>query len=163
MRAARHQPPAAGFILSGPLLYLVIAAIVAVALAAITMKISNYLDTVKEAGRVEVRLQWEQAGAARRAREAAQAAAAATTLENRNEKARIVYRTITERVDHYIDRPVYRNVCFDADGLRDANAALRGDAAPVPDPAQPHRPLPGPRPALRWDRSLRLAQTDRGG
>lgn len=36
------------------------------------------------------------------------------------------YATITRHVDRIVDRPVYRDVCLDADGLRDINAALAG-------------------------------------
>jgi len=38
------------------------------------------------------------------------------------------YATITHNVDRIVDRPVYRNACFDDDGLRNANAALAGKA-----------------------------------
>lgn len=58
----------------------------------------------------------------------AQANEAVASKEDRDEKARIVYRTITEMVDKIVDRPVYRNVCLDDDGLRLANAALGGVA-----------------------------------
>ena len=47
-------------------------------------------------------------------------------LEAERAKSKIVYKTVTRQVDKIIDRPVYRNVCLDADGLRDANAALSG-------------------------------------
>lgn len=48
----------------------------------------------------------------------------------------------TERVIRYVDkiveRPVYRNVCLDADGLRALRATIDGTAAgPEPGPAVP--------------------------
>lgn len=54
------------------------------------------------------------------------AADASTDLEKYRVKTEIVYRTITKQVDKIIDRPIYRDRCFDDDGLRLANAALAG-------------------------------------
>ncbi len=51
-------------------------------------------------------------------------------LEKGNGDAQIHYQTITRYVDRIIDRPVYRDLCFDVDGLRAANIALVGPAAP---------------------------------
>lgn len=79
----------------------------------------------------------EEKEAQRKADEAAQQIldnqwlAAAQQLEKARGEKRIVYRTITQSIDKYIDRPVYRNVCLDADGLRDANAALSGATLPA--------------------------------
>lgn len=87
----------------------------------------DFKEELIEHGRVEVRGQWANASEVRRTREKAQANTASQNLEKGNAKDRIRYRTITKTVDRYIDRPVYRNVCFDADGLRDANAALGRD------------------------------------
>lgn len=42
-------------------------------------------------------------------------------------------------VRQLVDRPVYRNVCIDGDGLRELNAAIRGQ-----DPGQPAPAVPGP-------------------
>ncbi|MDP1530299.1 MAG: hypothetical protein Q8M05_13035 [Rhodoferax sp.] len=50
-------------------------------------------------------------------------------------------RTITVEVDKIIERPVFRNVCIDDDGLRLLNSQIRRDTAPgesggaVPGPA----------------------------
>ena len=49
-------------------------------------------------------------------------------LERARSEKQIVYRTITKRVETYVDRPVYQRECLDDDGLRDANAALAGRA-----------------------------------
>jgi hypothetical protein len=65
--------------------------------------------------------------------------AAAAALEVAKNEKEIVYRTITQTVDKIVDRPVYRNVCLDADGLRNINAAAAGHAA---DPGQPDAAVP---------------------
>jgi hypothetical protein len=59
-------------------------------------------------------------------------------LERAKSEKQIVYRTITKRVETYIDRPVYQRECLDDDGLRDANVALAGRASSgEPAPAVP--------------------------
>jgi hypothetical protein len=52
----------------------------------------------------------------------------AAQLETERAKSHVVYQTITHEVDHVVDRPVYRNDCLDADGLRLVNAAFAGQA-----------------------------------
>lgn len=58
---------------------------------------------------------------------------AAANLETENAEAKQGFQVVTEYVDRFIDRPVYRNVCFDDDGLRAANAGLAGALAAKPD------------------------------
>lgn len=72
--------------------------------------------------------------------DAEKAHGAATELEQDNAEANVVYREITVEVDRIVERPVYRDRCFDDDGLRAANRALAGPRAPA---AEPHRALPG--------------------
>jgi hypothetical protein len=74
--------------------------------------------------------------------------AAAQALEVAKNEKEIVYRTITQTVDRIVDRPVYRNVCLDADGLRNINAAAAGRAA---DPGQPDAAVPAAGAADRHD------------
>jgi cytochrome c1 len=50
---------------------------------------------------------------------------AATNFEKGRTRVETVFNTITETVEVIVDRPVYRNVCLDPDGLR----ALRDAAA----------------------------------
>lgn len=50
--------------------------------------------------------------------------------EQRNAKP--VYQRIMVEVDKIVDRPVYREQCFDADGMRQLDAALDG-RDPEPD------------------------------
>lgn len=59
--------------------------------------------------------------------------------EQFKQRERVVYEVITETVDKIIERPVYRNVCIDPDGLRSLNAAVRGSAD---DPGQPRPAVP---------------------
>lgn len=49
-------------------------------------------------------------------------------------------RTVYVHLDKIIDRPVYRSVCLDADGLRLLNSAIRR----ADDTGEPKGPLPGP-------------------
>ncbi|MBX3490918.1 hypothetical protein [Parvibaculum sp.] len=73
--------------------------------------------------------------------EAEKAHGAATELEKESADAEIVYREITVEVDRIVERPVYRDRCFDDDGLRAANRALAGPRAAA---AEPDRPVPRP-------------------
>ncbi len=70
----------------------------------------------------------EQAAEKRRM-DAKQVDGAAVGHEQFKERERVVYQTITETVDRIVERPVYRNVCIDADGLRALNDAVRGGPA----------------------------------
>jgi len=92
-------------------------------------------------GVAECKAEWEAANAAKLAEDAKKIDAASSKVEKGNAKAKVVYRTITQTVDRYIDRPVYRNICFDVDGLRDANAALRGE---ISDTSKSDRAVPRP-------------------
>ena len=98
----------------------------------------------RSAGTDSVRLEWEEASRVQRAREAATANEAALRLEGSREKERVVFKTITRSVDRLVDRPVYRNVCLDDDGLRLARCAIRGEGADTCKPDQPVRGTPGP-------------------
>lgn len=69
---------------------------------------------------------------------------ASAALVQQEEKARVVTRTITKTVDRIVEKPVYRNVCLDADGLHAANDALAGKAT---TPGQPDGAVPGAVPA----------------
>ena len=60
-----------------------------------------------------------------------QANRAATQLEAAHVKTRVVFRTITETVEKIVEKPVYRDMCLDDDGLRAVNTALAGSIAPA--------------------------------
>ena len=116
------------------LLYAVLALAVLGTLSGISWKI-------RESGKDAIRVEWAEANRIQREKEAKQAATAATKLEVGNVKAKVIFRTITREVDKIVEKEVYRHVCFDADGVRLANAALRGEIAP---PAKPDKPMPKP-------------------
>ena len=86
-------------------------------------------------GAKSVRLEWEEANRIQREKEALQASSAATELEKAKAKTKVVYRTITQEVDRVVEKVSYRDVCFDPDGLRLANAALVGAFTPAAEPS----------------------------
>ena len=59
-----------------------------------------------------------------RARQVDRIDQAATGLEADKAQIRTQFRTITKEVDRVVEKPVYRNVCFDDDGLRLIRAAI---------------------------------------
>lgn len=65
----------------------------------------------------------------------------AQELEDAKKDRKVIYRDIEKSVIRYVDRPVYKSACIDVDGLRDANAAIRGQAA---DPGKPEAAVPAP-------------------
>jgi len=125
----------------------------------------KWIDTTWETtagidrGTKDKQAEWDKANEDQRKREAAQSAEASTQVEVKSEKAKVVYRTITQSVDKIIDRPIYRNVCFDDIGLRDANAALSGQIAPA---GEPDRAVPSPKPTTRWDGGSGAEKTSGG-
>jgi hypothetical protein len=68
----------------------------------------------------------------------------ATRLEDHRVRTEIKYRTITKTVEKLVERPVYRDVCFDDDGLHLVNTALTGS---TPPPSHLAVPLPTVAPA----------------
>ena len=62
------------------------------------------------------------------------------TAAERHEKVKaeieVRYETITKEVQHVVEKPVYRNVCLDDDGLRVLGAALAGPAGVASQPAR---------------------------
>lgn len=113
-----------------------IAAAVAVGLAVYWL-----YDTGYDRGAASVQAQWDAANAKQRDAEAKQGNAASTQLEVTNAQAKVVYRTVTRTVDKIVDRPIYVRACFDDDGLRAVNAALRGA---LPTASEPDGAVPGP-------------------
>lgn len=92
-------------------------------------------------GKAAIQADWDAAKAKQRQDEADKADKAAKKKGDGDAKAKVVYRTITQNVDRYIDRPIYRAECFDVDGMRDANSALGGKIAA---PAGTDKPMPRP-------------------
>lgn len=63
---------------------------------------------------------------------------AAVGHETDKAKIRTEFRTITQEVERVVEKPVYRNICFDDDGLRLIAAATgRSEGASEPAPAVP--------------------------
>jgi hypothetical protein len=73
---------------------------------------------------------------------------AADTASASHEADRVEIRTefvtITQEVERVVEKPVYRNVCIDADGLRQLERAIGGPAraASEPAPAVPRSDAP---------------------
>lgn len=63
-------------------------------------------------------------------------------LEKAKNERTVEYRTLTQQVDKVVVRPVYRNVCLDADGLRIANTALAGGHAAAASELDANLPQP---------------------
>jgi hypothetical protein len=78
--------------------------------------------------------EWQTASREQRDREAKAGQKAAEKKEAGDQKAKIVYRKITQEVERVVEKPVYRNVCLDPDGLRIARDAISGK---ITDPAKP--------------------------
>lgn len=66
--------------------------------------------------------------------------AASAGYEADRELVRVEFQTITREVDRVVEKPVYRNVCLDADGLQLLERATRGSAAT----GEPGDAVPGP-------------------
>ena len=85
----------------------------------------------------------EEGNAAIRRVQQAKIEKAVEKLEDKKEKTRVIYRTITKEVDkivvRYADKP-----CLDPDGVRVANDAL---ARKTSAPGKPDAPLPPTNPA----------------
>lgn len=78
----------------------------------------GWLCTANEAERVA-------AEAEVRAKQASVANTAATGHERDKVKLQTKFVTITETVEKIIEKPIYRTDCYDAEGLRAVNEAIR--------------------------------------
>lgn len=65
----------------------------------------------------------EQVQEAKRMREK-QITVASAGYEKKKEATRIKYVTITETVEKIVDRPIYKNVCLDDDGIKLINEGI---------------------------------------
>lgn len=142
------------------LVYLVLAIVVMEMLYGLFAWVDSNWETsagVKK-GEAGKQSEWDEANRLAREEEAKKGATAATGLEVDRGKTKVVFRTITQTVDKIVERAVYRNVCLDDDGLRNANAALLGKSA---DPAKPDGGMPAPVGPRGRDGRGSVAQTDR--
>lgn len=122
-------------------------AILGVGVIAVSLFVGGYVKGYHDAaadGQVKIEaLQLAASEAAQKQRQAEliQSSNASTGFQNDSAKARIVYQTIHDQVTNIVDRPVYRDVCLDDDGLRLANAAL-GGVPTAPNPSGPNTAVP---------------------
>lgn len=70
--------------------------------------------------------EWQTASREQRDREAKAGQKAAEKKEAGDAKAKVVYRKITQEVERVVEKPVYRNVCLDSDGIAVARQAISG-------------------------------------
>jgi len=114
--------------------YVVTALVAAFLACSGTWKVQDWRYASKEAERLEA------------ARESARmnarvADVASEKFEVAREKIRTEFLVVTSEVEKIVEKPIYRNVCLDDDGLRALSAALgnkpaRGEPAPaLPGPA----------------------------
>jgi len=75
------------------------------------------------------------------------AAGASERFEQQRETVRVIYEAIDKGTREIVERPVYRNVCLDDDGLRQLNAAIERTG----HPGEPQGPVPAAVPAERLD------------
>lgn len=68
----------------------------------------------------------QQAAAEAYQAHAAQLNEVSAELERAKNDRKVVYRTITRKVETYINDPLYQRYCIDERGLRDINEALAG-------------------------------------
>ena len=109
----------------------------AVLALAILGTLSGIAYKIREGGKESVRLEWAEANRIARAAEEKKAQAAATKTEAVRVEIRYRTKTITKEVDKIVDRPVYKSVCLDADGLRLARMAIKGEAINEKDRPKP--------------------------
>jgi len=71
--------------------------------------------------------------------------AVSVKTEQKKEAARVVFRTITQEVEKYVDKPIYKDCVLDADVVRLLNLAGEGRYAdPEKTPAgKPDESVPG--------------------
>jgi hypothetical protein len=104
------------------------AALIAAAVAATgAWKVQDWRYGAKEADR-QARLAKEQI------RRADRIDTAASDHERDKAEIRIEYETITKEVERVVEKPIYRDMCLDADGLRVLSDAIHG-ADPAGEPA----------------------------
>lgn len=76
----------------------------------------------------------KEAGAKETVRKIERGDKAAVAHENDKVRMRTEFVPITEEIERVVEKPVYRDICFDDDGLRLIGAAL-GRRGPASEPA----------------------------
>jgi len=108
------------------------------AIAGLAM-ISAMTYKVYRAGYDKATLECERAARAQRELEELNVSDAVKELENVRAQRKIIVRTVTRQVDKIVDRPIYSNVCLDADGVRSVNAII---LSPRPNSSDTNKPMP---------------------
>jgi hypothetical protein len=114
--------------------YAAVAIGAAAAAAGGTWKVQDWRYGAKEAARLE---------AVHRDMRAAEKRVDTAAAEHEGDKREIIvqWKTITKEVDRVVEKPVYRDMCLDDDGMR----VLREAIAPTPA-SEPPGAVPGPSP-----------------
>jgi len=100
---------------------------------------------VRQGGYDAAKAECLEAAAAQAKREQELSAFAAKALADERAKRKVVIRERTSYVDKLVDRPVYRNVCLDTDGLSCVNAAIAGKDGTG---CKPDKPMPTTKPSV---------------
>jgi hypothetical protein len=116
--------------------------------------LSGVAYRIRESGADSVHLEWERAKRGQREKEARRGQDAAEKKEKGDQKARVVYRALTVEVERVVEKPIYKHVCFDDDGLSIARAAIRGE---IPDSSKPDKPVSAPARTGKRDGGISLA------
>lgn len=98
-------------------LTIIAAAIAAFLTFTTTWKIQEWRYEAKDKARIEA------AAEAQKMREKV-VSSASTSFEKKREAVRVKTIIITKTVDKFFDRPVYKNICIDEDGLKAINESL---------------------------------------
>lgn len=115
-------------------IYAAVAIGAAAAVAGGTWKVQDWRYGAKETARLE-------AEAEHRRMDAKRIDTAAAGHEGDKREIIVQWKTITKEVDRVVEKPVYRDMCFDDDGMR----VLREAIAPTPA-SEPPGAVPGPSP-----------------
>lgn len=115
--------------------YVAIAIFAALSASFGTWKVQDWRYAAKDKERLE-------AQAEKRRMDAKQIDAAAVGHEADKRQIQAEFVTITQEVEHVVEKPVYRDECLDADGLRVLTSAIR----PAQPASQPAGTVPRPSP-----------------
>lgn len=129
------------------------AAAAAAILAALAGVYAWRVHAERNVGRAEVRAEWSKADqvrdeAQREIEKLRRLAASKASGGHEDDKTaiQVKFRTITERIEHEVEKVVYRNVCILSDGLRELNAAIAATGTTA-DTAESGKPVPSVKPA----------------
>ena len=111
---------------------------------AILGTVGGIVYKIREGGYDACKVEWNEAITTQREEDVQRSITAAAGLADDRKKRAEGIKTRTVYVDKIVERPVYRNQCFDADGLRCLNAAINGESAAG---CKPDGTMPATKPA----------------